>query len=186
MSDTILDVAEASCVLLPQVALPAPQTAHPVVSPDTSASLGGPVEIWTDGGCRPNPGPGGWAAILRGAKGEERVVSGTETSTTNNRMELTAAIGALDALMRPCRVTVHADSEYLVLGMTVWLPRWQAARWRTSKGKTVENRDLWERLANAAAPHEVDWKWTRGHAGDPMNERVDRLATAAREKEVRR
>lgn len=158
--------------------LPAP--VQPL-SPAPSPTLGGPVEIWVDGGCRPNPGRGAWAAIIRDSGGSEREIFGAELLTTNNRMELTAAIAALEALPHPSGVIVTADSEYVQLGMTVWLPRWLAKGWRTGKGKPVENRDLWERLIAAAAPHKVSWRWTRGHAGDPMNERVDRLATAARE-----
>jgi ribonuclease HI len=107
-------------------------------------------------------------------------LSGAELLTTNNRMELTAAIQALEALKRPCRVTLHADSEYVVRGMTLWLPRWQLDGWRNAKGRPVENPDLWRRLVAAAGPHEVDWRWTRGHAGNAMNERVDRLANVAR------
>jgi len=147
--------------------------------------LGGPVKIWTDGSCRPNPGAGGWAAILQGPNGAERPIKGSEPDTTNNRMELRAAIQGLKALKRPCRVTVIGDSEYVSLGMTAWVPKWIAAGWRTAKGRPVENRDLWEELVAAAGPHDVTWQWTRGHASDAMNNRADALANAAREKMAR-
>ncbi len=138
------------------------------------------VEIWTDGGCKPNPGPGGWAAILR-SRGQERELSGAEPATTNNRMELTAASAALEALTRPCRVVLHTDSEYVRNGITLWHRGWVKRNWRNAAGDPVANTDLWRRLLEATARHTVDWRWVRGHAGDPMNERVDRLATAARE-----
>mgnify|MGYP005857986025 CR=1 FL=1 len=137
------------------------------------------VEIWTDGGCRPNPGPGGWAAILRFGTAEKEL-SGAEAETTNNRMELTAAIRALEALKRPCRVTLHTDSEYVKNGITRWVKGWVRNDWRNSAREPVANMALWQRLLAAAEPHEVRWVWVRGHAGDPMNERVDRLATEAR------
>lgn len=136
------------------------------------------VEIWTDGACRGNPGPGGWAALLRWGD-RERVLSGAEPETTNNRMELTAAIRALEALKRPCRVRLVTDSEYLKKGITEWLPRWKARGWRTADRRPVKNADLWRRLDELAARHEIRWEWTRGHAGHPENERVDRLARAA-------
>ena len=138
------------------------------------------VEIWTDGGCRPNPGPGGWGAILR-FRGVERELSGAEPATTNNRMELTAAMMALEALKRPCRVVLHTDSEYLKNGITRWHAGWVRRNWRNAAGDPVANMDLWRRLLDAAAAHEVEWRWVRGHSGDPMNERADALATAARE-----
>ena len=138
------------------------------------------VEIWTDGGCRPNPGPGGWGAILR-FRGVERELSGAEPATTNNRMELTAAMMALEALKRPCRVVLHTDSEYLKNGITRWHAGWVRRKWRNAAGDPVANMDLWRRLLDAAAAHEVEWRWVRGHSGDPMNERADALATAARE-----
>ena len=138
------------------------------------------VEIWTDGGCKPNPGPGGWAAILR-FKGRERELSGYEAATTNNRMELTAAAAALEALTRPCIVTVHTDSEYLKNGITRWHTGWVRRNWRNAAGDPVANMDLWRRILDAAKPHEITWKWVRGHTGEPMNERADMLATAARE-----
>jgi ribonuclease HI len=140
----------------------------------------GPVEVWTDGGCKPNPGPGGWAAILRYGEAE-RELSGAEPATTNNRMELTAACAALEALTRPCRVVLHTDSEYVRNGVTRWHAGWVRRNWRNAAGDPVANMDLWQRLLAAAAKHEVEWRWVRGHAGDPMNERADVLATRARE-----
>jgi ribonuclease HI len=142
---------------------------------------GGVVEIWTDGGCKPNPGPGGWSAIMRfGAA--ERELSGAETTTTNNRMELTAAAEALEALTRPCTVVLHTDSEYLRNGITRWTTGWVRRRWRNAAGDPVANIDLWQRILAAAQRHEIDWRWVRGHSGDLMNERADVLATQAREK----
>ncbi len=138
------------------------------------------VEIWTDGGCKPNPGPGGWAAILRFG-GHERELTGAEAATTNNRMELTAAAAALEALSRPCRVILHTDSEYLRNGVTRWSTGWVRRNWRNAAGDPVANMDLWRRVLDAAKPHEIDWRWVRGHAGDVMNERADVLATSARE-----
>ena len=137
------------------------------------------VQIWTDGGCKPNPGPGGWGAILV-CRGRERALSGAEAATTNNRMELTAASSALEALTRPCRVVLRTDSEYVRLGITRWHTGWVRKNWRTASGDPVANMDLWRRLLDAAKPHEVEWLWVRGHAGDVMNERVDMLATQAR------
>lgn len=138
------------------------------------------VEIWTDGGCKPNPGPGGWAAILRFG-GAEKELSGADSKTTNNRMELTAAAEALEALTRPCRVVLHTDSEYLRNGITRWTTGWVRKNWRNSAGDPVANIDLWQRILEAAKRHEIDWRWVRGHAGDVMNERADVLATEARE-----
>ena len=140
----------------------------------------GVVEIWTDGGCKPNPGPGGWAAILRFA-GVEKELSGAEAKTTNNRMELTAACAALETLKRPCRVVLYTDSEYVKNGITRWHTGWVRRNWRNAAGDPVANMDLWQRLLAAEKQHQVDWKWVRGHAGDPMNERADVLATRARE-----
>ena len=139
------------------------------------------VEIWTDGGCRPNPGRGGWAAVLR-VKGVERELSGAEPATTNNRMELTAAAEALESLKRPCTVVLHTDSQYLKDGITRWHTGWVRKNWRTASGDPVKNMDLWRRVLDAAKPHQIDWRWVRGHDGNPMNERVDVLATAALEK----
>jgi ribonuclease HI len=140
------------------------------------------VTIYTDGGAKPNPnGPGGWAALLISGNSEKEL-SGGEGSTTNNRMELTAACEALEALKQPCQVTFHTDSEYVKNGISEWLPNWVKKNWRTSTGKPVKNQDLWERLYAATQRHDITWKWVRGHAGNHYNERVDQLATAAREK----
>lgn len=138
------------------------------------------VEIWTDGGCKPNPGPGGWAAILK-YQGTTRELSGGESETTNNRMELTAAAEALTALKRPCRVILHTDSQYLKDGITRWHTGWVRKNWRTASGDPVKNMDLWRLILEAAKPHDVEWRWVRGHNGNEMNERADQLATAARE-----
>lgn len=139
------------------------------------------VEIWTDGGCRPNPGPGGWGVLLR-CKGVERELSGGERETTNNRMELTAAAEALEALTRPCVVNLHTDSEYVRNGITRWHTGWVRRNWRNASGDPVANMDLWRRLLDVAKRHEVSWHWVKGHSGVPENERVDQLATEAREK----
>ena len=133
------------------------------------------VELYTDGACRGNPGPGGWGVLLR-AKGRERELFGGEPSTTNNRMELTAAIEGLQALSRPCAVAVYTDSEYVRRGISEWLPRWKAAGWRTAARKPVKNEDLWRRLEEAADRHRVEWHWVKGHAGHLDNERADALA----------
>ena len=133
------------------------------------------VEIHTDGACLGNPGPGGWAALLRW-RGQERELAGGEPDTTNNRMELMAAISALEALKEPCDATLHTDSQYVRQGITLWMPNWVRRGWKTSGGDPVKNRDLWERLNVAAAAHKVDWRWVKGHSGDPDNERVDELA----------
>lgn len=135
------------------------------------------VEIYTDGSSRGNPGPGGWAALLR-FQGREREIGGREAHTTNNRMELLAAIRGLEALRRPCRVRLVTDSTYVRDGSTRWLAGWKRRGWRTASGQPVKNVDLWQRLDEAAAGHEVDWVWTRGHQGHPDNERVDRRARA--------
>jgi ribonuclease HI len=133
------------------------------------------VEIWTDGACSGNPGPGGWGAILRyGANQKE--LRGGEALTTNNRMELMAAISALEALSRPCAVALHTDSQYLRGGVTSWMRNWKRNGWRTADKKPVKNEDLWKRLDAAAARHEIHWRWVKGHAGDAMNERADELA----------
>ncbi|GCD75643.1 ribonuclease H [Acetobacter pasteurianus NBRC 3299] len=139
------------------------------------------VEIWTDGGCRPNPGPGGWGVLLR-CKGVERELSGGERETTNNRMELTAAAEALEALTRPCVVNLHTDSEYVRNGITRWHTGWVRRNWRNASGDPVANMDLWRRLLDVVKRHEVSWHWVKGHSGVPENERVDQLATEAREK----
>jgi ribonuclease HI len=140
----------------------------------------GQVLIYTDGSCRGNPGPGGWAAILMFG-GREREIFGGEAATTNNRMELTAAIEALTALTRPCQVELHTDSLYVKSGITQWLPLWKARGWRTMSKGAVKNEDLWRRLDAARIPHEVDWRWVKGHAGHALNERVDALARRAME-----
>ena len=136
------------------------------------------IEIYTDGACRGNPGPGGWAATL--SLGEHfRELSGAEAATTNNRMELTAVIEALSALKRESRVRVFTDSEYVRRGSPEWLRAWKARDWRTADKKPVKNRDLWERLDAVAARHDIEWRWVKGHSGVPGNERVDTLANAA-------
>ena len=135
----------------------------------------GVVEIFTDGACSGNPGPGGWGVILR-YHGVEKELSGSEPATTNNRMELMAAIAGLEALKRPARVLLTTDSQYVKQGIEQWLSRWQANGWRTADKKPVKNQDLWQRLAAAAQPHRVRWQWTRGHSGHPENEMVDQQA----------
>ncbi|MFA5684476.1 MAG: ribonuclease HI [Lysobacteraceae bacterium] len=139
------------------------------------------VEAHTDGACLGNPGPGGWAALLRAA-GHERELSGADPDTTNNRMELLAAISALEALKRPCRVRLHTDSRYVQQGATEWLPGWQRRGWKAAGGGAVKNQDLWQRLDEARRRHQVEWIWVRGHAGHVDNERVDQLARAAAER----
>ena len=138
------------------------------------------VEIWTDGGCKPNPGPGGWAAILK-FRSTVKELSGAAAETTNNRMELTAAAEALTALPRPCTIILHTDSEYLRNGITRWHTGWVRKNWRNAAGDPVKNMDLWKRILDAAAMHKIDWRWVRGHSGNAMNERADQLATQARE-----
>ena len=135
------------------------------------------VTIHTDGACSGNPGPGGWGALLR-YDGREKALSGGEPLTTNNRMELTAAIEALRALKKPCAVEIHTDSQYLRHGITDWIHGWKANGWRTSARKPVKNIDLWQQLDDAMKPHRITWHWVRGHAGDPDNERADELARA--------
>ena len=136
------------------------------------------VEIFTDGACRGNPGPGGWGAILRNGT-KEREISGGEQLTTNNRMELTAAIKSMEALKRPCRVQLHTDSNYVRDGITKWIHGWQRNGWRTADKKPVKNADLWQALDQLIVTHKVDWRWVRGHA---ENERADALACAEAEK----
>lgn len=133
------------------------------------------VEIFTDGACRGNPGPGGWAALLRTGD-KEREISGGEPLTTNNRMELVAAIEALNALKKPCRVEIHTDSNYVREGITKWIHGWQRNGWRTADKKPVKNAELWQALIEAEAPHRVSWHWVKGHSGHPENDRVDALA----------
>jgi ribonuclease HI len=136
------------------------------------------VEIATDGACKGNPGPGGWGAIIRfGA--HEKELSGGENPTTNNRMELMAAIRALSALTKPCRVQLSTDSRYVMDGLTKWIHGWLKNGWKTADRKPVKNADLWQMLLTAAEPHRVEWKWVKGHAGHPDNERADKLASDA-------
>lgn len=143
----------------------------PTTSPKT-------VDIHTDGACLGNPGPGGWAALLR-YRGKERELFGGEAATTNNRMELMAAIMALEALSEPCVVTLHTDSQYVRQGITEWMKNWVRRGWKTAAGDPVKNRDLWERLHAASQRHSIDWRWVKGHSGNPDNERVDVLARNA-------
>jgi ribonuclease HI len=135
------------------------------------------VHIFTDGACKGNPGPGGWGALLRISE-TEKELSGGEALTTNNRMELTAAIRGLQALKRPCRVLLTTDSRYVMDGLTKWIHGWLKNGWKTADRKPVKNADLWQELLAAAAPHRVEWKWVKGHAGHDENERVDQLASA--------
>jgi len=139
------------------------------------------VEIFTDGACSGNPGPGGWGTILR-AKGQEKELSGGEKQTTNNQMEMMAVIVGLEALTRPCQVKVTTDSQYVLKGMTEWLTGWKAKNWKTSTKKPVKNVELWQRLDKAAQQHKIEWQWVRGHQGHPENERADKLAVDARDK----
>lgn len=139
------------------------------------------VEIYTDGACRGNPGPGGWAAVLRsGAR--EKTLQGSAAQTTNNRMELTAAVSALQALARPASVVLYTDSKYVQQGISEWLPSWRARGWKTAGKKPVKNLDLWQALHQATAGHAIEWRWVRGHSGNAYNEEVDRLANEAIDK----
>lgn len=133
------------------------------------------VEVYTDGACKGNPGPGGWGALLS-YEGKEREIYGGEKDTTNNRMELTAAIKALEALKRPCKVRITTDSTYVMKGITEWLPGWISKGWKTSSNSPVKNVDLWQALMRAQAQHEIEWHWVKGHNGHPGNERADALA----------
>ncbi|QIQ88196.1 ribonuclease HI [Erythrobacter sp.] len=142
------------------------------------------VEIFTDGACKGNPGPGGWGALLRMGE-HEKELSGGEAETTNNRMELTAAIRALAALTEPCRVELHSDSKYVLDGMTRWVEGWKKRGWVNASKKPVRNADLWHELIEVAARHDVSWHWVRGHSGHPENERVDRLASDEAERIAR-
>ena len=135
------------------------------------------VDIFTDGACRGNPGPGGWAALLR-TGGKERELSGGESPTTNNRMELVAAIRALEALKKPCRVRLYTDSQYVRDGITKWIHGWRRNGWRTADRKPVKNAELWQELLDAAERHRVEWHWVKGHSGHPENDRADALACA--------
>lgn len=136
------------------------------------------VCIATDGACKGNPGPGGWGAFIQMGE-REKELSGSEAHTTNNRMELQAAISALNALTKPCRVTLSTDSRYVMDGLTKWIKGWQRNGWMTADKKPVKNADLWQALLDAAAPHRIEWVWVKGHAGHPENERADRLASDA-------
>ncbi|QSF53199.1 ribonuclease HI [Brevundimonas fontaquae] len=134
------------------------------------------VIIHTDGACKGNPGPGGWGAVLQAGGGHEKELWGGEPNTTNNRMELMAAIMALEALKRPCKVELHTDSKYVMQGITEWMRGWKARGWLTSDKKPVKNADLWQRLDAARLRHDVKWRWVKGHAGHELNERADQLA----------
>ncbi len=136
------------------------------------------VEIFTDGACRGNPGPGGWGALLRFAENEKELL-GAELDTTNNRMELTAAIMALQALSRPCKVQLTTDSVYVKNGITEWIENWKRKNWQTASKKPVKNVDLWQQLDEVSALHEIDWRWVKGHSGHAENERADQLANVA-------
>jgi ribonuclease HI len=140
--------------------------------------VSGTIDIYTDGACRGNPGPGGWAAVLS-AGGREKEISGAQLLTTNNRMELQAVIEALSALKRPLQVRLYTDSQYVRRGILEWLPQWKARGWKTADRKPVKNQDLWQQLETAAARHRIEWHWVPGHAGVPGNERCDALANAA-------
>lgn len=142
------------------------------------------IEIFTDGACKGNPGPGGWGALLR--KGaHEKELSGSAADTTNNRMEMTAVIHALEALIEPCEIDLYSDSKYVLDGMTRWIDGWQKRGWVTTSKKPVRNADLWHRLLDASAQHEIHWNWVKGHAGHAENERVDHLAREAAEAQAR-
>jgi len=136
------------------------------------------VEIYTDGACRGNPGPGGWGALLR-YNHSEKELKGAEKETTNNRMELTAAIMALEALKRPCTVDLYTDSQYLRQGMTTWLNQWKKKGWKNSRREPVKNADLWQKLDEMATRHYINWHWVKGHSGHPENDRADELANQA-------
>ena len=142
------------------------------------------VEIFTDGACKGNPGPGGWGAVLR-YQGKEKELSGAELNTTNNRMEMQAAISSLNHLSRPCQVKLTTDSEYLRKGITEWVVKWQKNGWRTADKKPVKNADLWQELLVAVERHQVEWHWVKGHNGHPENERADVLASQAVEELIR-
>ena len=144
-------------------------------SKKTAAAAEPAVEVWTDGACKGNPGPGGWGAWLSWG-GREKELCGGELNTTNNRMELTAVIEALAALTRPCRVVIHTDSQYVKNGITEWMANWIRRGWRTADNKPVKNDDLWKRLSAEVARHQVEWRWVKGHAGIEGNERADQLA----------
>ncbi len=159
-------------------------SSNPMASDDIVVSLppdpAKVVEVWTDGGCKPNPGPGGWAAVMT-FRDVVKELTGADPATTNNRMELTAAAMALESLKRPCHVVVHTDSQYVRNGITRWSAGWVRKNWRNATGDPVANIDLWKRILAATAIHRVEWRWVRGHDGNVLNERADVLATEARE-----
>lgn len=136
------------------------------------------LQIFTDGACSGNPGPGGWAALLRYGD-NEKTLSGGEPETTNNRMEMMAVIKALESLKRACMVAIHTDSRYVMDGVTQWIHKWKVSGWKTAAKKPVKNADLWQRLDDAASHHAIEWHWVKGHSGHPENERVDALARRA-------
>ncbi|GGC35526.1 ribonuclease H [Novosphingobium marinum] len=138
------------------------------------------IDIFTDGACKGNPGPGGWGVLLRMGR-HEKELAGSDPSTTNNRMEMTAVVKALNALIEPCDVTIHTDSRYVIDGMTKWIEGWQRKGWINASKQPVRNADLWHDLIEAAQPHRVQWEWVKGHSGHPENERVDKLASDAAE-----
>ncbi len=142
------------------------------------------VVVYTDGACKGNPGPGGWGAFLS-YKGVEKELFGGEAETTNNRMELQAVISALEALKRPCSVQIYTDSQYVKKGMTEWIQGWKRKGWKTADNKPVKNADLWKQLDLAQVRHQIEWRWVKGHAGDPGNERADQLANAGVEQAKR-
>jgi ribonuclease HI len=148
------------------------------IQPVSESPTSGAVEIYTDGACRGNPGPGGWAATLSFSDGDKEL-AGAEAQTTNNRMELTAVIRALEALKRPVKARLFTDSEYVRKGITEWITGWKARGWLTSDRKPVKNKDLWQRLDELAAGHTIEWRWVKGHSGVPGNERCDLLANQA-------
>ncbi|MEX0951479.1 MAG: ribonuclease HI [Gammaproteobacteria bacterium] len=143
------------------------------------------VEIFTDGACRGNPGPGGWGALLR-SQTQEKTLAGAEAATTNNRMELFAAIAALEALREPCQVKLTTDSQYLRQGITEWLTNWKRRGWKTASKQPVKNQDLWQRLEQATQTHQIEWHWVKGHSGHYENELVDQLANAAIDKMLKK
>jgi len=142
------------------------------------------IEIYTDGACKGNPGPGGWGVLLR-MGGHEKELSGGELDTTNNRMEMTAVIRALEALIEPCDIQLYSDSKYVLDGMTKWIEGWQKRGWVNASKKPVRNADLWHELIEQSADHQIEWNWVRGHDGHPDNERVDQLASDAADEQVR-
>jgi ribonuclease HI len=153
----------------------APATLEETAAVNAATAEGTLVTIYTDGACKGNPGPGGWGVYLRSGANEKELCGGA-ANTTNNRMELMAVIEALNALKRPCHVVLYTDSNYVRQGITTWIHSWKAKGWKTADKKPVKNEDLWKALDEAAKRHQVDWRWVKGHAGDPGNERADRLA----------